>query len=339
MAQPVSDRRNFALETLKQYAPEGYAIVQAYSSFPEEITVGNRRVRLPRTDFAIYLRGSNRLQLLGSLSTVVHEITHGYTHRFPQQHGTIDVNAEDPGAGWNNAQAYLIGDATVEDPIVVTKTEVFRTNAIADQIPVECHSLRYKTYVASTEPHLGAQVDGVYGLLDEWHAYYQGVRTTFELYPYYQNELPGDIATWSAYYQDFYGSDYAYLEFKYFILKYLQFARRKYPDIYTGIMQNQAFRKVYRQLDIQFVNLITAFEERNVEIETSLAKADITMTRDATVLWFYKAGDRNRVGIGHFRDVYASFEKALQEAELQEIHAALVNDANSTIYETTDKDS
>ena len=70
------------------------------------------------------------------------------------------------------------------------------------------------------------QSDGVFGLLDEWCAYYHGSHTTVDLWPWVRDEAPRHPDVISDYVASLHKIGQPYAEFKLYILHYLAHERR-----------------------------------------------------------------------------------------------------------------
>lgn len=76
-------------------------------------------------------------------------------------------------------------------------------------------------------------------------AYQRGMNTDVLLFPYLQKQN-ADRYAWSSYIIGCENGRQSYAEFKYYILHYLYYAKKHYPDVYKGIMNNRQFCKVYK---------------------------------------------------------------------------------------------
>lgn len=309
----VSDPKRFALELLQRYSPHGFAIVTTYENLPTEIVVPGGRLRFSKTDFGTYIRGVSTLDVATSLNTVVHEICHGYTHA--RALADADLHGGKSRAFYSDRG----------EPVIVGTTRVFRTREMASRVPPSLRSMRYEQYIASDSVLLGAQTDGVYGLLDEWNAYYQGTRTAVDLEAFFREALPAKPEVWLKYFQEVYGTDYAYVEFKYFILEYLRYAKDQAPEIYRGIRDNAAFKAVYNRVDRDFAELIRRQESLTTELFAFLSRHGMSAWWDGDWIRIRQSSSDVIRGVGTFRDEYRRFAAALEAPELIEIHRDIAN--------------
>jgi hypothetical protein len=155
-------------------------------------------------------------------------------------------------------------------------------------------------YIDTDSLDLGTQLQGVYGLLDEFNAYYLGTKTSYELLPYYLNK--GVNAEWGIFFNTVNGTLYGILEFKLYILKYLIFARENYPQIYSGIMANGKFREAFIKADRNAYLFILDYFSRKRSIYDHIEKFGymVSETDEAIIL----ETEDMLTGYGNFMDIY-----------------------------------
>ena len=204
------------LQVLKAYDPDG-AFILNYS-----LNNGNNFLDWWSSD-----------RLCDGINMAVHEECHDFTWREAKHH--------------YNAQAVYIGDG---NHILVKHTDVFNSLEMASTIPQQLRTDRYDLYVGSPYDggNLSSQVEGVYGLLNEYTAYYWGTQSALALYDYYMDQN-ATAEQWMDYIFDVTGTWGAYTEFRYFILQYMIYARDYYPAVYNGILSNQDFIEAFTIID------------------------------------------------------------------------------------------
>lgn len=243
-----------AWQLLKKYDPNGYQIVTNYYNTPASFRVGKTSVSLgSNIDFVAFLNGTTDADIANDLNTVVHEVCHLYTQRLAYK-----LLQKTP-ALYNRNKRYSLFFINEKDSILVVQTKTFPSREIAAIIPEKLRTLRFKNYVYPSQPNQGTQVEGIYGLLDELNAYYQGTKTSMNLYQYYIKETKQAPADWFNFFSEIDATYFAYLEFKLYILKYLIWGRKKHPYIYRGIMANHNFRRAYNTIDQGFGALINDY--------------------------------------------------------------------------------
>lgn len=163
-----------ALAILKAYDADGYHMV----SYEREHG---------STGFSTWLQGqpSNA----AALDTAVHEECHGYTF------------SKGFAESWNSMAIYV---GSGKDIIVDQSADVniFPTSEMAEKMPASLRTFRFDTYV-SKDSDTSANVNGPFGLLNEFNAYSWGLHNQLCLFDYYRDYRPS--GNMNAYY-DFYSS-------------------------------------------------------------------------------------------------------------------------------------
>ncbi len=234
----TAKKAEFLLYLANNYSTNAYAILNT-----------------KRSDFYTqWVKGSSHYQVLSSYAAVIHETCHA-------------INS-DIGGFWSNG--FYISSLI---QIKVAKTPVFKSNAIDPGIPNEWKSriLRYKIYIVGIDGNdeLNSICNGIYGLLDEFVAYYQSTRAVVELFDYYKAISIYNLPYyWTLYITNCQSSIFAYYEFRLFMAWYLQHARFNYPLVYQSIMNNKNLRAVYTLTDKGYQKVIDQyFINRNFILE------------------------------------------------------------------------
>jgi thiol-disulfide isomerase/thioredoxin len=291
---------------LSKYSPDGYSILDEYfkspSSYQGQSVSGD-------SDFTKWIDGTTENDVVKSLNTVVHEMCHGYTGKLYLK------GLQDAGLPIENASysAFYLGNNEMK---VVKHTKVFVTKEINSIYPEQLKTSRYETYVYPSEAIMGSQQSGIYGLLDELNAYYNGTKTSLDLYNYY-SENQDNVTGWLQFFSDFYGTYYAYLEFKSYMIFYMQYAEKNYKDIYSDILANKDFVYAFRKIDENWNKLIVDF----INLKANLVKK----LKDKGIKTSEKNGFTymNGQGVGNFSDKYQLFQTELKNAKYQKIAQAM----------------
>jgi hypothetical protein len=122
--------------------------------------------------------------------------------------------------------------------------------------PADARTSRYHTYVSPSQDSQSTQVDGVFGLLDEFTAYYHGARTWVDFWPWLRDQAPASEQLLVNYVARFHEMWVPYAEFKLFILHYLLHARRHQPDVYQALIANPSFRRAFAACDDGYAALL-----------------------------------------------------------------------------------
>ena len=190
--------------------------------------------------------------LTDGIDTAVHEEFHGYSYLK---------------GSWNSENIYT-GN---KKGITVTYTKVFRSKNMAQTIPSKLRTFRWSTYVGHPVANLGSDVEGVYGLLNEFTAYYWGMHAQMSLFDYFKKNNASS-SQWLAYINKCANDRLAYSEFKYYMLQYLVYAKQHSRSVYDGIVKNKSFVKAYTTIEKKFASQIAKFEKQMKSIAKILEK-------------------------------------------------------------------
>lgn len=188
----------------------------------------------------------NGTTIIDDIETAVHEETHGY---ILQNHRA-------------NEEEIYVGN---EQGIHVAYTEIFDSQEMTTDIPDELRTFRFDTYIGDPDENMASNIDGVYGLLNEFTAYCWDLNNTVCLYDYYKAEAntPQD---WLDYINKFNNGRMAYSEFNFYILKYLEYAKVNHPDIYEDIVTSKSFAEAYTTIENKYRSLTETADQYIEEI-------------------------------------------------------------------------
>ena len=246
-------------------------------------------------------------RIIDGMNTAVHEETHGYSHSY----GTYSFSG--------TTTAYFVGN---KKTVYVPHTTVYQSKEMANSIPKRLRTFRYNTYVAKPSAYLSSNVDGAYGLMNEFMAYRMGMSTTIALFPYYKAKKAG-WDEWQVFINNCENDRLAYAEFKYYILNYLYYAKKHHPDVYNGIVNNKEFRKAYRTLESSYVKLIKEYEKDLKKIKKEMKAAGYQMQISDEMIMVYSSQGAG-TGTGRFTSDYNKLQKELRKDKYLSIHRKLV---------------
>ena len=168
-----------------------------------------------------------------SMGFIVHEETHAFTSQakydmFGKHKKTVGKTVYFEIPSGMRSSFYLEGWGTHHVPHIA----LYDSNEITKILPAnKFNVMRYKTYILGTKDGAARQ-DGMYGLLNEYHAYYHGTTFVNNLY--------------KAGVDKSYANEYtAFAEFSLFILKYLEYAKTKYPRVYKSNMAQKLLMETF----------------------------------------------------------------------------------------------
>ena len=78
--------------------------------------------------------------------------------------------------------------------------------------------------------------------MQEWNAYQHATKVAFNVKRYYEREGYTDITLWEDFFANYYEYQMAHLEFKYFILKYLEYSENAQPEFYEKLSKDVNFK-------------------------------------------------------------------------------------------------
>jgi hypothetical protein len=237
---------------LARYSPKGEAIVAAYETLPSRYELPEGPYTITSSDtFDGYFRDSAIENVVTYMTTGVHEMTHGYAGLMGFQ---LLAERHLP---YGNGVIGFPGD----QPLLVRLTPTFPSIELESTFPTDMRTFRYQGYINPAQPRLSTQVQGIYGLLDEYWAGYTGGRTTVDFWPWVRDEAPVDaqvIINYAVVLDDVLG---AYAELRLFILHYLLHARDHHPEVYTAAIANPELRAAFVAVDDAFGELIVAVRQ------------------------------------------------------------------------------
>ena len=249
------------LEVLRQYDADAYYILKT------EADSGS--------SFLLWFMGGS---LISGIDTAVHETYHGYT--FHQSSAFYEERIY-----LGNGKNYDVDYSVVYKSGNFTKTE-----EMARQIPSQLQTFRYREYVAPGAV-VTANTQGVFGLLNEFTAYYWGLEAMNSLAQYLIDTNAGADA-WSAYVSSIGNNMTAYAEFKYWTLRYMLYIKSANPSLYQAILNNENYCAAYRDAETQFVSEIArSWEIMNSSSEYLRAKkCSLEWSDSGIYLWSGNTG-------------------------------------------------
>lgn len=239
--------------------------------------------------------------IAGGIDTGVHEQFHAYTFQ---------------NVPWNSENIYLGGMQTAR----VTYTNVFPSRQMAVTIPGNLRTFRWSTYVGEPVPDMASDKYGVYGLLNEFSAYYWGMHAQMSLLDYYKANH-ATRSQWLSFVSACANDRLAYAEFKYYTLHYLAYAKQHRPDVYNEIMNNSVYVNTYKTMESRFAALIRQFEQY---LNGGFADAMRADGYSASVSngSFYIYSGASGYGTGIFQDDYDMLVREMQKSQYQGIFGA-----------------
>lgn len=261
------------LQVLATYDPDGYYIATESGE-----------------NMMIWFFGGS---IISGIDTAIHETYHGYTHR--KYFAGQDI--------------YTGGDShhVIDYYSMYTSGLLFNTSEMSQNIPKSLRTFRYDGYVApGASPD--ANTKGPMGLINEWAAYYTGFRTMDALVPY-MLENPGSMEVWREYAISVGNNMTASVEFKYWILGYMNYAQTHHPETFNAILANTEFCKAYADLDARYTQLIAKTQNGLPALNKALASRGLTIEIGKGGAWCRKSGRRKGLGMNDYYTLAAELAK------------------------------
>ena len=250
-----------------------YASVQKRKAFYQELSakynspVIQEILAADKTNlFDTYVDGHSEKELVQAYGTVVHELLHSYN----------DSEIE--------AHLYLVAAGKKIRVPIGDYYNSKELNAVVRR-GAQDSIFRYGLYVGGRSVLMGQQVDanngksgevmsvsmGIYGLVEEFDAYFHDLLSQFELYSYIKSQEGQEDAIGMTKYMETLGlAAVPYYEFRFFISAYLLHAKQKHPDIYKDMMANAELRAAFKALEANYRGLIADLDELRASLEGTL---------------------------------------------------------------------
>ena len=239
---PTYSEKDYVVAFCQQYAPSYVSLIQSSYSSPNNWTVyvGGE---LQPNDF----NAQNKEDLINEFESIIHESTH---HK-------------------NSFNGFLIDPSTY---LVLTDQEnqiadkFFNSDLIEKVVSVEAQEqlFRYKTYV-SKQSKVGANVQGIVGLMDEYSAYQNGCSAALIAY---DNALKNKDTTLAiTFFKAALATHYAYYEFNIFIGAYVKYARLYNSEVYHQIIKLATLKRAYSLNTQRFLNSLQIIQTAQTRLK------------------------------------------------------------------------
>jgi signal peptidase I len=226
-----------AINSIKKWCPEYMLLVDSAYCGPGcyNSMAGNK---------TIMYAGDTNIRFPDELETLIHESTHRY-------------NKEVWEWGQNINHRYMI---TPGHDLWARHTKLYASSEFIAIVPKDAPTkiFRYGLYVGPGS-HVSANSWGIYGMMDEFSAYYNGARSAW--IGYHMAKSRGDKKSMEIFEQRCLGTYFAWYEFRTFAGWYLTYAKMKHPDVYKETMENRDIAKVFAELDRQFGDMAKEIEK------------------------------------------------------------------------------
>jgi hypothetical protein len=270
--------RKKSLELLDAYCPDGSRIVRmCLPLYPESTD----------KEFTSMIDGTDEAACVNAMNTVVHEENHSANTFMGRD--VLKKRFKRFSDVFYEYDYYYLRDGRF---VLMTKTPTFPSIEMVPDFPARLRTFRFDTYVNTRDSIQSTQVHGAYGLLDEMNSYYQGTKASFDLLGWYEKK--GRDAEWHDWFQGVNGTLYGCLEFRLYILKYLQFAKKHHAGVYWTLLGNRAWCYAFLEVDRNVSDLIMAYDKAKPGVFKRLAGYGWTVSEDDSYVSITKAGRATR---------------------------------------------
>jgi hypothetical protein len=240
--QPTYSEKDYVLSFCHQYAPEYASLIQSSYSSPNSWTRSVDGVVQSNS-----FNAQNREQLIKEFESIIHETTH---HK-------------------NSFNGFLIDPSTY---LVLTDQEsqismkFFKSDLIEKVVSAEAQEkiFRYETYV-SKQSSVGANNQGIVGIMDEYSAYQNGCTAALIAY---DNALKDKDTTLAiTFFKEALATHFAYYEFNVFLGAYVKYARLYNPEVYQQILKLTTLKKAYTLNTQRFLNSLQVIQSSSTRLK------------------------------------------------------------------------
>lgn len=312
-AQEKFNARKFIGQVLYLYSPTHNDLIAKYNKMPISVHLPNTTFNVGKhIDYMFYITDTiNKTIILHDLPQMVYEITNDYANR--GSYAYLEKNK----ITYNVGDNYICYYINPQKEFIMKQIRAFPSMQMASIVPKKFHTENYYRFLKNNNSEVPTQKHGIYGLLQEWNAYQHATRVAFNIKRYYEREGYTDITLWEDFFANYYEYQMAYSEFKYFILKYLEYAENAQPEFYEKMLQDANFKKTYIEIDKNYEDTIVQFNLYKPAVFSLLSKAGITT--EETSMEGFSLLFLDRVGINTYANIEKLFKDALEDEALKEI--------------------
>lgn len=237
------------VQYIYKYSKEGSYLLKASSAISGENEVN------------IVNKWNNDGDLFKTINKTVHEECHYYQGKvLPSKYMMKNKK-------WNFTRAHI--DNYKPYGVSFIENEIMESSLMGEKIEPDFRTDRWNVYV-SKDSKTSSNLNGIYGLLDEFEAYYYGDKAVYDMYGSIL-KLPYDRELWMNYYFSMDGT--AFYEFKFFILRYMMYAKEYDVKTYNKIKEDKKFLQVLRNVYNNYETYVeTSIVKRRTEMIAYLKK-------------------------------------------------------------------
>jgi hypothetical protein len=274
----------------REYSPDSWYLLMQYDTLPSvayaQTVDGGTASSQKATGTFLYLRGRTKIDMLSSMETNVHEITHGYF----DQNLFRYVNENNLKMNRYNAEGFIYLSPSSGYFVSFPLRSLFPSHELSAVIPENLRTYRFETYVDGTT---STQSDGVIGLLNELDAYYIGSRYCFDMLEAYKiatGSGASGLFEWVTHTQS---TMSAFYELDFFIREYLLLMKKNYTSDYNELLSCRPFVEAYSSVHNSYKELIDKYTGRiKSEMKLLNSSGEAEVKAEKGWLWI-KSGNSN----------------------------------------------
>ena len=278
-------------QALKKYSGSSFYIIEHIQA------IASKYCDSPFIRYYSWLRESTKdsygevefpLLLASDASTALHETAHGFASSAafldsPYNKSTRQALAY---SAPSEITAYYLEDWGVN---YILQTESVPAKQITPYIRNSeiISTGRYQEYIEPSGPTNSTQVDGIYGLVDEYHAYYHTLMMDYNIALDPELDLGDKVPRGESYLSRFSDMHIAYYQFTLYILSYFRMVEDEYPRIFEKLMNNQELLKAIvrihdagKNLSQRYIELITEDQYKKDFSRSAFYKNYITHSQE-----------------------------------------------------------
>ncbi|PKL80033.1 MAG: hypothetical protein CVV27_01040 [Candidatus Melainabacteria bacterium HGW-Melainabacteria-1] len=244
---------------LQQHHPDGLWLIGQLKTLPLKVQLdADSTIEWKAVDpVAVYVSRPELESVLFDLGTLLHEGSHIYHSRAGL------VKAVSQQLHTHEKQDFFNYWLNPKTQFLVRADSVFPAREIAALLPKAVHTDRLSEYITTSDSAMATQSSGLYGLIDEWVAYYQGLRTEVALLKVVSTQsvmLPeSERRAWLAFASRMSSGYLAYFEFKLYLLAYLYHAQTQHPQIYQTLLANPMLKQVLAEVNQAYQTMLPQY--------------------------------------------------------------------------------
>lgn len=266
------------VQYIYKYSKDGSYILRASSAISGEDEV------------SIVKKWNNDGELFKTINKTVHEECHYYQGKvLPSKYNIKNRK-------WNFTRAHI--DNYKPYGISFIENEIMESSLMGEEIEPNFRTDRWGVYV-SKDSKTSSNLNGIYGLLDEFEAYYYGDKAVYDMYSAIL-KLPYDKERWMNYYFSMDGT--AFYEFKFFILRYMIYAKEHDIKTYNKIKQDEKFMQILKSVYKNYEAYVeTSMVKRKAEMLSYLKKKGHKAYFEDGYFYIDDKGIKNGVEVGKIK--------------------------------------